>query len=395
MRLCFQFSILLVVAVLLGGCGGSGSSGPNWYPHPPPNPGVNQAPSITSVAPASPAEIESGEQRTIVVAATDPDGDPLTYTWQLAGGGTLQNASPPHSAVFTAPTTTTPTSSVVTVTVSDNHSHSATASVIFNVNGAVLPQNDPPVINSVSANPESVAEGETTTLTVDADDADGDPLTYVWLCDCGTIEAQSDSTATWRAPVNAGEYGINVSVSDGKNPAVLGHVTVKVGSGGGSPVVNGLAAEYIRNSRDLFHPDLSQGQVVARRIDPAINFDWGHKAPVPELITEPATGNASDFGVRWRGHVLCDTPGTYFFRARFDDGIRVWIWNDDNRRVLVIDGWQGGPNVITGSISLAGSRWYPITVEHFEDEGVAYVQLMWTPPGGTDQVVPSNKLRAD
>jgi hypothetical protein len=330
-----------------------------------------------------------------VVAATDPDGDPLTYMWQLTGGGTVENTAQSHSIIFTAPTTSAPMTSVVTVTVSDGNSHNATASIVFNVNGAVPPQNDPPVINSVSANPESVAVGAAATLAVDAYDADGDLLTYVWFCDCGAIEAQTGHTATWRAPVSAGEYGVNVYVSDGKNPAVLGNVTVKVGAGGGIPVVNGLTAQYIRNSRDVFHPDLGQGQVVATRVDPAINFDWGRKAPVPELITEPLTGDANDFGVRWRGHVLCDAPGTYFFKARFDDGVRVWVWNDDNKRMLLIDGWYSGPSVLTGAISLAGSRWYPITVEYFEDESSAYVQLMWTPPGGTEQVVPSNKLRSD
>src|SRR5262245_3613403 len=90
-----------VTALLLAtGCGG-GSGGGGGTP-PAPSPPANRAPSITSPATANAAENGSG---TIYTAtATDPDGDPLTFS--LSGGadrtrfaitaaGALSFAQPP------------------------------------------------------------------------------------------------------------------------------------------------------------------------------------------------------------------------------------------------------------------------------------------------------------
>lgn len=67
-----------------------------------------------------------------------------------------------------------------------------------------------PVINSLTANPATVATGETSTLTCLATDADNDPLIYSWSADSGIISngtiSGSNSTATWTAPATAGTY---------------------------------------------------------------------------------------------------------------------------------------------------------------------------------------------
>ena len=70
-----------VIALLLGACGGGGGMGGGGTPPPPPPP-ANQPPAITSPATASVAENSAG---TIYTAtATDPDGNPLTFS--LSGG---------------------------------------------------------------------------------------------------------------------------------------------------------------------------------------------------------------------------------------------------------------------------------------------------------------------
>jgi glucose/arabinose dehydrogenase len=69
-----------VVALLLGSCGGGGGMGGGGTAPPPP--AANRPPAITSPATASAAENSSG---TIYTAtATDPDGNPLTFS--LSGG---------------------------------------------------------------------------------------------------------------------------------------------------------------------------------------------------------------------------------------------------------------------------------------------------------------------
>jgi len=384
--------LAIALSLALAGCGGGGGGNPATIPNTPTDPGTNQAPSITSVSPQSPVSISSSSQRMVTCAATDPDGDPLTYQWSTDSGTITPLPGENYRATFTAPAGDGVCT--VLIRVSDDHSHTTEAIVVFDVGDSSPPENQPPVINSVTANPTSVALGATSALSVDASDPDDSDLTYVWITNSGAIEASSEDDATWRAPMTAGNYTINVSVSDGNNPAVLGTVQVTVGGGSGGEVRNGLRAEYKRTDEDRAYPDLSQSPTVLTREDPNINFDWERQAPCEELVSDPLTGNTHHFGVRWTGHILSDAAGTYFFKLRYDDGALLRIW-DGTHWVSVIDGWRTGPFVAEGSISLGANTLYPIQVDYFEAFVNAHVQLMWTPPGGAEQVVPSNKLRVD
>jgi glucose/arabinose dehydrogenase len=88
-----------VIALLLASCGGGGGGGGGGTPPPPP---ANQPPSITSAATANAAENSAG---TIYTAtATDPDGNPLTFSlsggadraaFTITAGGALSFAQPP------------------------------------------------------------------------------------------------------------------------------------------------------------------------------------------------------------------------------------------------------------------------------------------------------------
>ncbi|RYE84382.1 MAG: hypothetical protein EOO75_18180, partial [Myxococcales bacterium] len=78
----------------------------------------------------------------------------------------------------------------------------------------------------------------------------------------------------------------------------------------------------------------------------------------------------------------------YTFRARTDDGVRLWVNNQ-----LVVDKWldQGATNW-TGTITLAANTLYDIRLEYFENSGGASAQLGWAGPGFTDQVIPPASL---
>ena len=87
-----------VVALLLGSCGGGGGTGGGGTPPPP----ANRAPSITSPAAANAAENSNGTVYT--ATATDPDGNPLTFSlsggadralFSITGAGALSFSRPP------------------------------------------------------------------------------------------------------------------------------------------------------------------------------------------------------------------------------------------------------------------------------------------------------------
>jgi len=395
-----QLSVPALLALLLAGCGGGAGQSGGTIPVNPPIHGVNRPPVITSLSPsgtpANPTRLEVDKTQRIVVAATDPDNDTLTYRW-TADVGTVVPHSP--DADFTAPAS--PCAAVVTVEVDDGHGHKASARCHFLVFKPDTPEppnppnNDPPVISNLVANPSSVKPGETSTVTVTASDPEGDPLTYAWTANGGGIQSESGNGAVWKAPSATGSYTVTVSVSDGHNPAVWKSVAIGVSTAPQTPITNGLAAVYIQNSSELAHPDLSKGQVVFTRVDPNVNFDWGQKAPDPRLVTNPVTGNGHDFGVIWRGYVKCEAPGVYAFRARYDDGFRLFISDDSNVMRQVMDGWSTGPvEALDGQITLKGGKWYKLEARFFEDEDRSYVQLYWLPPGAAQYtIVPTDALR--
>ncbi len=78
-------------------------------------------------------------------------------------------------------------------------------------------QNQPPIINSIVANPGTVSTGGTSTISVSASDPEGDPLSYSWLANGGTLSSSTGpGPITWTAPNTQGIYTITVYVTDNK-----------------------------------------------------------------------------------------------------------------------------------------------------------------------------------
>jgi hypothetical protein len=104
-------------------CGGGKGSTPT-NPTPTPTPQANRSPSVTSVTATPTFGVQDFGLFTFNASATDPDGDTLTYSWDIAGtargGATAQIGPFSSGGVGTA-----------TATVSDGKGGSATGSVQF------------------------------------------------------------------------------------------------------------------------------------------------------------------------------------------------------------------------------------------------------------------------
>lgn len=73
--------------------------------------------------------------------------------------------------------------------------------------------NYPPVVSSLAAQSYEVVMGQSTVLSAQVTDPDGDPLNFLWSASGGSI-AGSGITATWTAPLRGGTCGMTLTVTD-------------------------------------------------------------------------------------------------------------------------------------------------------------------------------------
>lgn len=102
--------------------------------------------------------------------------------------------------------------------------------VFLSAIGVLIPPlliNEPPVINSFTANPSIVNPGVSSSITCVASDPDGDELSFSWSATDGTIIG-SGNKVIWKAPLAPGDYTINVIVSDGDGGTTEGSRVVIV-----------------------------------------------------------------------------------------------------------------------------------------------------------------------
>ncbi|MCG2759853.1 MAG: Ig-like domain-containing protein, partial [Candidatus Delongbacteria bacterium] len=76
--------------------------------------------------------------------------------------------------------------------------------------------NNPPVINSITANPNSVYPNGTSTIVCAATDSDGDNISYAWDKTGGSITG-TGSSVTWTAPAATGTFYIKCTATDGED----------------------------------------------------------------------------------------------------------------------------------------------------------------------------------
>jgi len=89
------------------------------------------------------------------------------------------------------------------------------------------PANRPPTVVA-RCEPCTVEVGKTSTVTADATDPDGDPLTYRWSAPTGSLTNPTARQTPWTAPNQEGPVQLTVQVNDGKSGTANSSVTIQV-----------------------------------------------------------------------------------------------------------------------------------------------------------------------
>ncbi|NKI92760.1 DUF6701 domain-containing protein [Rhizobacter sp. SG703] len=118
------------------------------------------------------------------------------------------------------------------------------------------------------------------------------------------------------------------------------------------------------------------------RLDSTIDFDWSSGSPDSSIP-------ADQFSVRWTGLILVPTSGTYDFELVADNGVRLYV-NDAE----IISHWLTVSNTYYATVTgLTAGNYIPLTLEFYEESGIAVSKLRWKPPGSSSYVtVPASNL---
>jgi hypothetical protein len=163
---------------------------------------------------STPQDPEVGDRVTVAASASDPDGDPLTFTWFVNG---VQKSSHDKSLFFDG---LAAGKYIVEVIVSDGQD-SATDKLTFRVQK----KNDPPTV-SPDNDPKDLYEGDSVTLTANAKDPNQDPLVITWYDNSGNEAGKGETLRL--SQLKEGTYSYKVTADDGKGGTASGLVTFHV-----------------------------------------------------------------------------------------------------------------------------------------------------------------------
>ncbi len=160
----------------------------------------------------------------------------------------------------------------------------------------------------------------------------------------------------------------------GYRPSAITEANFLIDSGPGTG--NGL--------RGMYYPSSNFHGTAITVIDPTINFAWPiGTPPIPNIPP-------INFSARWTGYVQARSSGNYTFTTYSDDGIRVWL-NDQQ----VINNWSTHREAEDNAqISLNAGQLVKIQIDFYQTSRYAECELFWSAPGIAKQIVPKTQLYA-
>jgi hypothetical protein len=287
----------------------------------------NQSPVMATL---SDLNVEAGAPITIAVAATDPDGDPLTYSASSLPVGANFNSA---TRVFSwTPTSNQAGNYVVLFTVADGNGGADTESV----NIAVTSSNTSPQLSPIGS--KNAAVGQLLQFEIQATDPDGDTMTYFATgLPSGAIFDPSTRQFTWTPSVSQqSEHQVTFTVTDGNGGNDFETISITVTSVNSPPqltpigpktVLVGSLLDFTVQATDVNNDTLTY---TVSSIPVGATFDTG----VQRFTWTPTTGQLGDHLVTF---IVSDGNG-----GSDAETITITV-TADNDTLLSNGNWQSMP----------------------------------------------------
>ncbi|RKG63263.1 PKD domain-containing protein [Corallococcus sp. CA054B] len=283
-----------------------------------PGPFDNSAPCIDSLV-ASASTVLPGGTISLQATAHDPDAsDTITYAWTAADG---TFGSPTlTSTTWTAPAT--PGVYALTLTVTDSRGATATIRIditVISKDGGTtagtaevsVTFNISPAVTRVTASRSPVPVGQSTTVTADVTDPDGDALTYQWAASCaGTWTDDTSNIASFTptavpAGDSCGNCALTVTVKDPKGGQTQGTLRICVGDGASANVPPRIVLAH-QSSASVVGDSTVTFRVLAEDGNGgALTFNWASSAGT---LATPVSGFTSS-EISWKAPTCAPTGG--------------------------------------------------------------------------------------
>lgn len=152
------------------------------------------------------------------------------------------------------------------------------------------------------------------------------------------------------------------------------------------------ATQVTSGLRGRYFSDARYRKEQLKRVEPALDFDFGRESPVEGL-------EATEFSIRWDGGLLVKETGRYEIVVHSTCAFMFYL-GADNREFINNYVQSGDKTEFRKTIKLTAGRVYPLEIQFRQNKRKtelppAEFTLSWIPPHGTQQVIPTSHLVAE